>query len=60
MEILLPNTNAENLEVTSIELSFAKDINEKVAEQFVEELISVATKYEAIIDTLQFNDKENK
>ena len=57
LEIFIPATDSEILNLTSIEIAFTENSNEELGESFIDELISLATKYENGISSLTF--KEN-
>jgi hypothetical protein len=59
LEIFIPNTPSDTLNLNSVELVFNPNCDEQSGEAFVDELISLATKYEnVVLSSITF--KENK
>jgi hypothetical protein len=57
IEILIPNTDSDELKLTSIEITFGENAENNKGEEFIDELIALTTKYENALSTLTF--KEN-
>ena len=58
MEIVIPATDNETLNLNAIEIVFNANVDEQIGENFINELLALTTKYETTLSTLTF--KENK
>jgi hypothetical protein len=58
MEIVIPATDNETLNLNAIEIVFNANVDEQIGEKFINELLALTTKYETTLSTLTF--KENK
>ena len=57
LEICIPTTDSDELNLTSIEITFSANADAHNGEEFIDKLISLANVYESALSTLSF--KEN-